>query len=66
MTQKITVMAQKCAEETQPNMITKCFRFLVFIRFIPVRLRIDPMNIRFWLRKELKVSPCLSVRYKFP
>ena len=37
MTQKITVMGQKSADETDQNMLTQLFRFLVFVRFIPVR-----------------------------
>ena len=75
MTQKITVMEQKCADETQPNMITKVFRFLVFIRFIPIRLRIHliiisfchnvcPSVTSFQLRRRSSTSPnvCPSVR----
>ena len=38
MSQKIAVMEQKSAEEAKKNMITNIFRFLVFVRFIPVRL----------------------------
>ncbi len=38
MSQKITVMEQKSAEQAKKNMTTNIFGFLVWVRFIPVRL----------------------------